>query len=443
MERYFRFLAGIFLVTALFSCNLSNIEEFQLGANFVDSNAGVVSIDTMLVNTSTVRFDSIVTSGVSDILVGGYKNNFTGTVTSSPIFEISSGAFTLIDEDLVYDSLVVRMNYSGYFIGDTTKLMTINVKRVTKQLKTNDDGNLYNSSSFQEADNGLGNVQFYPQPHSKSNLYFHLDDELGNVLFEYIVNKIDTVSNATYFKEFFKGMAFVSDENQNQAAVGFVHDSISLRVYYHEVIMEADSKVKTFFTFPVDASGIWYNQISHDPAGSLLATIGQSKNVLPSNLTSDLSMVQAGSGIYTKVNIPGVSYLKGYGQNVAFISSKIQLTPLKGSYSATNPLPDSLAVYTADPKNRILSQLAYSEEEMVYATKIVPSDLDQLPYYEVNITPFFASVLASTGISKNSLLIGAMDSQIAKTINPVIFSGTDSKNKIVKMQVYCYIDKSK
>lgn len=91
MERYFRFIAGIFLMSALFSCNLSNIEEFQLGANFVNSNAGVVLIDTMLINTSTVRFDSIGTSGVKSLLIGGYTNNFTGTVTSNPIFELTSG----------------------------------------------------------------------------------------------------------------------------------------------------------------------------------------------------------------------------------------------------------------------------------------------------------------------------------------------------------------
>jgi len=442
MERYFRFIAGIFLVTALFSCNLSNIEEFQLGANFVNSNAGVVLVDTMHINTSTVRFDSIVTSGVTGLLVGGYKNNFTGTVTSNPIFKLTSGAFTLIDKDLVYDSLVVRMNYNGYFIGDTTKLMTINVKQLTKQLKANTDGYLYNTSSFQVADNSLGQVQFYPQPHSKSNLYFHLNDELGKVLFKYIVNKNDTVSNATNFQELFKGMAYVSDENKNQAAVGFAHDSVSLRVYYHEVIKEVDSKVKTYFAFPVDGSGIWYNQITHNPTGSLLATIGQSKNVLPSTQTSDLSMVQAGSGIYTKVNIPGINYITGFGKNVAFISSRIQLTPLKGSYSTANPLPDSLAVYISDPKNRILSQLAYSTGK-VYASKIVPSDQDQLPYYEVDITPFFTTVLANTGINKNSLLIGIVASETGKTINPVVFSGTDSKNQIVKMHVYCYIDKSK
>ena len=48
------------MIAFLFSCNLSKIEEFELGQDFVDSNLGVVLIDTMNIYTSTVRFDSII-----------------------------------------------------------------------------------------------------------------------------------------------------------------------------------------------------------------------------------------------------------------------------------------------------------------------------------------------------------------------------------------------
>ncbi|MCX6238248.1 MAG: DUF4270 family protein [Bacteroidia bacterium] len=443
MERCFRFIVGLFLMASLFSCNLSSIEEFQLGENFVDSNSGVVLIDTMIVNTSTVRFDSIITSGVSRLLMGGYKNLFTGTVTSNPNFEIASGSFTIVDTDLVYDSLVVRMNYDGYFIGDTMKLITINAKQLTKQLKLYTNSSyLYNTSSFQLADESLGEMRFYPHPNSKTDLNLRLSDKLGEKLFKDIMNKADTVSNTTYFKDFFKGLSLVSKENQNQAAVGFVKDSLSLRVYYHEVVKETESKRKTYFSFPFDASGVWFNQITHNAVGSLLGTIGQSKNVLPSNQTSDLTMIQPGIGIYTKIKIPGVSYLKGYGKNVAFIGSVIQITPLKDSYSETNPLPDSLSVYIADRKNQITSQLGYSTG-YVYANKVVPADFDKLPYYEIDITPFFTSELAKSGISENSLLVGTVASQSGITINPIVFSGTDSNKEIVEMHVYCYLDKSK
>lgn len=440
MERSFRFIAGLLLIASFFSCNLSNIEEFQLGKNFVDSNSGVVLIDTMIVSASTVRFDSIITNGVSDLLVGSYKNNYTGTVTSCPHFEITSGSFTLVDKDLVYDSLVVQMKYNGYFIGDTTKLMTINARQVIEKMEVNTDSYLYNTSSFQLANESLGETRFYPQPHSTSNFYLHLSDKLGKVLFKYIINTTDTVSNSAYFKEFFKGMALVANENQNQAAVGFVHDSISLRVYYHEEVKETETKDKTFFSFPVDESGVWFNQISHNAVGSLLETIGQSKNELPVASASDLTMIQSGNGIYAKIRIPSINYLKGYGKNVVFIGSKIQITPLKNSYSVLNPLPDSLSVYIADHKNKITSQLAYSTGN-VYANKIVPSDFDKQPYYEVDITPFFTSELALTATSENSLLIGTVASKSGTTINPVVFARPNSGQNLVRLSVYCYIDK--
>jgi len=114
---------------------------------------------------------------------------------------------------------------------------------------------------------------------------------------------------------------------------------------------------------------------------------------------------------------------------------------LKSSYSDLNPLPDSLSVYVADRLNRITAQLS-NTSGYVYANKIVPAAFDKLPYYEVDISSFFTSEMAD-GLSDNSLLIGSVASKAGTTVNPVIFAGTNSAKEIVKMHVYCYIDKSK
>ena len=441
MKSSLRFIVGVLLIGSLFSCNLSKIEEFELGQDFVDSSSGVVLIDTMIINTSTVRFDSIITNGKGSMLVGGYKNSGTGTVTCSPHFEMTSGAFTISDDDLVFDSLVIKMNYDGYFIGDTTRLFSFNVKRLADKLELNDDGYLYNTSSFQLYDQSLGEARFYPKPRSTTDFNVRLSDSFGKELFNKIINKNDTMQTSTYFKEYFKGIALVSNENQNTAAIGFAHDSTAVRVYYHELVTATPVKEKTYFTIPVDASGIWFNQIIHSTTGSLLETIGQHKNELKSTATSDQIMVQAGNGIYTKISIPGADYLKGYGKNVAFISPTIQLTPLKNSYSDLNPLPDSLSVYIGDRLNRITSQLS-NTSGYVYANKVVPTAFDKLPYYEVDISSFFTAEMAD-GLSDNSLLIGSVASKAGTTVNPIIFAGTSSTKEIVKMHVYCYLDKSK
>jgi hypothetical protein len=441
MKRCFWFVVGLLLIVSLFSCNLSSIQEFEVGEGFVDSGSGVVLIDTMNVATSTVQFDSIITNNSTSLLIGGYKNSYTGTVTASPYFQLNSGTFTIDDDDLIYDSLVVKLNYDGYYIGDTTKLMTMNVRRVAEEIALDDNGYLYNTSSFLLDGESLGEATFYPRPLSSTSFYIHLSDQLGKVLFNNIIAKNDTMTTSSYFREYFRGMAFVSNENQNQAAVGFAHDSVSVRVYYHELVKTVESKEKTYFTFPVSTTDIWYNQIRHNSSGSLLSSIAANKNELISSFTSDQTMVQAGNGVYTKIKIPGISFLKGYGKNVAFIASKIQITPLENSYSDSNPLPDSLSVYIADRKNRITSQLSTSLG-YTYANKVVPSEYGKLPYYEVDVSSFFTSGIAAS-LNDNCLLIGCVASKVGKTINPIVFSGNSLGKTIVQMHVYCYIDKSK
>jgi len=442
MKRSFRFIVELLFFTSLFSCNLSKIEEFQLGQDFVTSNSGVVLIDTMKIFASTVHYDSIVTSKLRRLLVGGYQNAFTGTVTSMPYFEIKNGTFTVSATDLVYDSLVMKMKYDGYFIGDTTKLISFNVKQIAQKLALNTNGYLYNTSTFQLTDESLGEARFYPHPRSTTDFNIRLSDKFGQVLFNDIINKNDTMQNITYFKEFFKGVALVANENQNQVAIGFSQDSVSLRVYYHEIVSPVEPKVKTYFSFPVDESGIWFNQIIHNANGSLIETIGQNKNELQSSSTSNQTMVQAGNGIYTKIRIPGVDYLKGYGKNVVFISAQVKLTPLKDSYSVTNPLPDSLSVYIVDRKNLITAQFANTVGN-IYAIKVVPSGFEKLPYYMIDITQFFNSEIADPTTTDHSLLIGSVAFRSGQTINPIVFADVNSKKDIVKMNVFCYIEKSK
>jgi len=442
MERCSRSIVGLLLIALLSSCNLSKIEDFQLGQQFVDSSSGVVLIDTMNIISSTVHLDSIASSKLSRMLVGGYQNAYTGTVTCNPLFQINSGTFGTIATDFVYDSLVVKMTYDGYYVGDTTKLMTVKIKQVTKDLKVNTDGYLYNISAFKLADETLGQASFYPQTQAKNSVYFHLSDVFGRKLFNNIINKVDTLSTNTLFKDYFKGIAFVSNEAQNQAAVGFYHDSASVRVYYHEILNVADSKVKTYFSFPISSDDVWYNTINYNPSGSPLQNIADKKNELQSSLTSNQTMIQGGSGIYTKIRIPGVQNLKGYGKNVAFIFATLQLTPLKESYSVTNPLPDTLAVYIADHKNMISSQYSNSSGN-IYARKVVPIGIEQSPYYELDVTQFFTTELATSTVSDHSLLFGVTNYNVGRTVNPFVLTGTDSKKNNVKLNVYAYVDKSK
>ena len=458
MERSFRVIAVFLFAAALYSCNYTRIEDVQLGASFVNSTSGVVLIDTMSVITSTVHLDSIVTSKPSRLLVGGYQNSLTGTVTSSPYFQLNNGSFaTLLPIDLVYDSLVVRYLYDGYFIGDTTQMITFTAKRLVPVtgintnlvFKPNLDGRFYNCDTFKLASPSLGQVKFYPRPTFKQECFFRLSDDYGRFLFNNIINRNDTLSNLSWFKLFLPGLAFISSPNQNQTAVGISQKSLSLRVYYHELINPVYLQNPPYVNFAISTNGNWYNQISYNSSGSLLGNISQpsppllTSNEVLSTSTQGITMVQAGSGVYTKIRIPGSQALKGYGQNLVLVSAQIQWTAVPSSYTLTptNPLPDTLAVYVVDPKNIITRQYASSVGSNIFAHKVVPNLLSLTPYYVLDVTSFFASEIASPVTTGNSLMIGALGSKNGMTLNSFAFVPTNLSGVVYKLSVYCYMDK--
>ena len=465
MERSFRVLIGFLFAASLFSCNFSKIEDFTLGKDFVYSTSGVVMIDTMRLVASTVHLDSIVTSKVSRLLVGGNHNSITGKVTCTPYLQFHSGSFSsVVPADIVYDSCVIKYNYDGYYLGDTTKVISFSTRQLASKkgynsngtlydispFKTNADGNLYNTSSFDLRNETLGDVHFYPHPTSHRDFYFRLNDDYGLTLYNNILNKNDSMENAFKFQVFQPGVAFMTVENQNQSAIGISHSSLSLRVFYHKKIKPVDETALTFFNFPVDAAGIWYNQILYKSEGSMLGLISENNisnlnlasNELPSANTYNQTVVQGGSGVYTKIRIPGSQLIKGYGKNMVLINARMQLTPEKNSYSVNNPLPDSLAVYVVDRRNVISSQYTSSLGSNIFAIKVLPSELDQLPYYVLDLTEFFTSELSSAITTGNSLILGTLSRNAGQKINYFSFSGNPLDNNLFKMNVFCYFDKS-
>ena len=464
MERSFRVVVGFLLAASLFSCNFSKIEDFRMGKDFVSSTSGVVLIDTMKILASTVHLDSITTSKSVRLLVGGNQNAITGNVTCNPYFQFHSTSVSgTLATDLVYDSVVVKFNYDGYFIGDTTKLITFSVKPISPKqgynsdgslynispIKLDADGYLYNTSSFKLSDKVLGVAQILPRPKTTSkNYYFRLSDTFGDSLFSKIRSENDTMRTLAKFRVFLPGVAFVSDASQNQVAVGISQSSLSLRVYYHALSNPAPVFNPVFFDFPVDATGIWYNQILYSSLGSLLGSISIDNNALvastelPSSSTYNQTVVQGGSGVYTKIRIPGAQALKGYGKNAVLISANIQLTPQINSYSLNNPLPDTLAVYIIDRRNNITGQYASALGSNIFALKVVPKEFDKPPYYLLDATTFFSTELSSPVITGNSLMLGVLGAKVGQSLNYFSFSPNALNGNLFKMNVFAYVDKS-
>ena len=71
-------ILSLLLTLLLASCSISSIEDFVVGDNFIKNQTGVAMIDTLTIQSSTIKYDSIVSNSAARFLVGSNYNYFTG-----------------------------------------------------------------------------------------------------------------------------------------------------------------------------------------------------------------------------------------------------------------------------------------------------------------------------------------------------------------------------
>lgn len=443
-----------FLLAILFcSCAVSSIEEFVVGENFVHDDSGIAMIDTMTIKTSIVKFDSITSNSSGRLLVGSTFNLFSGFKSSNAFLEMT---FTdnITYTNFVYDSLCLILTYDTYYSGDTTVAQTFSVHQLKEEMELDGNDELYTTSQFEYNDSALGSVQFKPRPKSKKNLSIRLSNSFGDRLSLMIKEKNDTLTNESLFKTFFKGLVIKTEKDIQGAAVGFKVSSASatdsdsgsdtetsmpeIRLYYH-LSPNPDLISGLYYKFNYGSSGIYYNQISGNATNSLLEDISASENEISSSQTDDHIIVQAGIQTFSKIWLPYVANLLMIGQNSGVIASGLRLYPVKGTYSNSADLPDSLYIYTADRKNKLTGQMTLPDgTTTAYVTKKVITDVEETVYYQVDITSFIISELGEGLETNKSLFIGYGSNQASKSLDQIILGGPHSGKYAPEILTYYY-----
>jgi hypothetical protein len=446
-------LPSLLFVLLLASCSVSSIEEFVVGENFVHDESGIVMIDTMTIKTSIVKFDSIISNSSGRLLAGGTYNTFSGFKNSNAFLEMT---FTdnISYTNFVYDSLCMILTYDGYYAGDTTVTQTFSAHQLKEEMELNSNDEIYTTSQFEYNNVALGSVQLKPSPNSKKNLSIRLSDKLGNRLAQMIKGKNDTLTNTTLFKSFFKGLVIKTEKDMNGAAVGFkvsgnsVTDSNSssgtgtsapeIRLYYH-LSPNPDFLSGLYYKFVYGSNGIYFNQISGNSSNSLLEGLWDSGNEINSNLTDNKIIVQAGIQTFSKIWFPHVANLLMIGQNSGVIAAGLRLYPVKGTYSNSADLPDSLTIYTADRKNKLTGQMLLPDgKTTAYVTKKVITDVEETVFYQADITSFIISELNEGLETNKSLFIGFGSNQASKSLDQIILGGPHSGKYSPEIFTYYY-----
>ena len=233
----------------LISCSADSLDKtFIVDKDFAESDVRFISIDTFTVEMSTIKLDSVITSGGNKLLIGQYTDPVFGKVTSSAFMTFIPKTYT-ISEEAVFDSIVLSLKYDGYFYGDTLRPKTVLVQKLSKELKLGPQQTaFYNTSEVPTFSPILASKTFNPRI-SKDSLTLKLDPVFGKDLFDKF--RGGTIRTDEDLKEFFKGLKLFPVADENASLIAFKGANSFIRMYYSKPDQPNDKK--TFLQLEFDS----------------------------------------------------------------------------------------------------------------------------------------------------------------------------------------------
>jgi hypothetical protein len=298
----------------------------------------------------------------------------------------------------------------------------------------------------------LGKVKVVPMPLTAKTLKIKLSDKLGKQIFE--MGKNNLLTSNTEWINLVKGLAILPGANDNGPVVGFRlgNDSTSIQLHYHFTEVDGIKKDSTVIT-----SIIAYNQILANRTGTQLAKLPNTKRLLlPSEQSGNMSFVQAGLGVMTRVDFPTLLDLKSNPYTVVN-KAYLRVTPLKSSVTNFLPPPRVLYAYLVNKYNEFFIDGAtgYPLALKDLGGSIVAGEykvdyVNNTAYYLFDMSGYVTSVLASGGdnstgivfrtspftILENQQSSPAVDTEFTKSASRLVIGNQQNSDPGVKLELY-------
>jgi hypothetical protein len=430
--------SGLFLLfLAFFSCNNDDM-TFQIGSKYLDVKTNIRYVDSLTVLNYTVKMDSIRTSGMEEptILVGKHHDPDFGDITARSYFRVNPPSAVSLPNNAIFDSLQLILLYSDYAIGDTNVTYTIHAHRLQKSLKPRADGYFYNTSETDFYPEVLGTTSLIPWPNTNDTLWIRLDDELGNDLFDLLMEDDQIIKESELFHNYFKGFALTYDDADN-AVLGFNFPTYAqtssgvdyypvMRLYYHYFDFTNVSKYADF-KIAYENVGLQYNQLTLSNPVVNFPT--QQRQKLPAQESNNQTYIQAGTGIVTRIEVPYLKNLLALHDNILIMKAELQLEPVRGSYFVY-PLPEQVSVYSSDRINRFGTSFA--------ADGILSIDniYQEETWYTYDVTNFIKAKIIEETDDVPALLVTVKPENMYKTFDRVVLGSQLHGDNQIKLKIY-------
>lgn len=340
------FLFALCAIIFLIACN----KPSDFGKELIsDSNIPFEVLDTFSLNVVSERSDSLRTY-VPGAVSLTMSNSIIGYLDDPDFGSIKAEAYAgFAVERILKDSLkymqIDSATWEVYYdrdttnqYGDITKPITLEVFRVTEQMKTTDT--LFSNKSF-ASDNtpvaGLYNFVPKPLPSDSSFLKFRMNEQFINFIKQLpdtsFKNSIAVVNN-------FNGLMIKSPgKTEALLRVNFIDARNNLKIYYTSYTGKKDS-IKLITT----TNSIRHTHYVHDYTGSRFQkSIDQPES-------DSVVFIQAMAGPQLKLSLPDLAYLKNDGLNFA----ELELI-VSDENTANFPKPKQLWLYKKGSDGQLTS----------------------------------------------------------------------------------------
>lgn len=435
MSKVNNYLLCIACVFLMISCRN---DEFAIGDRWVNPNFRTFMLDTLSVELTTVRDDSIVTQNKNTILVGVYKDEYVGKTTAGSFIELSLPSNTDIDDDAIFDSICIETWYNKSYFGDTTKLQHLEVFQLAEEIELKGDSkNFYNTTTF-KLDTILGeqkdivvkptfNSQYRTTGmNGESDMYstplrIMLKKSLGEEFLKKMKENAEEFKDNEHFVDYFKGIYIGQNNSDSRSIVGLRTDSsFRLRIYYH---IDNESRVDQHIDFTINQSK-QFNNIIADRSGTKLAKENfDEMNELSSFRTDNMAFMQSGDNLFIKMEFPTLNTILSLGRLVAIERAILRIRPVDASLSDNTPLPPALYLYASrsiDEEREIILNPSTNQPQ---TGNLVVDDPYLETGYTYDITNFAASQLGAS--REGFLLLSFPELEKQNTVQRAVFGNAD------------------
>ena len=428
-------IVGICII-ALKSCsiNTDEVPTLIVGEDFTNTDIRVLYLDTFDIKFSTMKFDSIITSGTPRLLFGQYNDFDFGTVTSSSYFELTSTDYS-IDDDAVLDSVGLVLNYDNYFYKDTLQNLNLDVYRLTERFRPEDGTDFYNTSVIASEDQPLASISFSPKP-NRDSLYVPFPIEFGTDLFQKILDN-DINDNESLLQEL-RGVAIKPGENDNGAIVGFATDRSYIKFYYTipDEFEDEERELTLLINTANDISR--FNNIKSNVEDLPLQVITDQEEELLSTQSNNFGYLQAGIGYTTKIEFPSLKTINELQGTGTVINAILSIKPNRNSYSDTEPINDILELFIVNQNNDITEQIFNNLDAVTARLVRENSEFGEI-VYSVPVLEFIDRKLTEQPETEDALIL--ISPEYNSTVNSLLLNDFYNEDFEAKLEiVYALID---